>query len=61
MKRVLSLVGSLLLLSVMAVAQQKAPVFLYAGQSNADGREYTINLPAYMTNNGSLPSSPYPT
>lgn len=59
MKRVLSLVGSLLLLSVMAVAQQKAPVFLYAGQSNADGREYTNNLPAYMTNNGSLPSSPY--
>lgn len=43
----------------LAVAQQKAPVFLYAGQSNADGREYTTNLPDYMKDNGSLPSSPY--
>ncbi len=37
----------------------KAPVFLYAGQSNADGREYTSNLPDYMTDGGALPSSPY--
>ena len=43
----------------LAVAQQKAPVFLYAGQSNADGREYTTNLPDYMKNGGALPSSPY--
>ena len=43
----------------LTFAQQKAPVFLYAGQSNADGREYTTNLPDYMKNNGNLPSSPY--
>ena len=43
----------------LAVAQQKAPVFLYAGQSNADGREYTTNLPDYMKQGGALPSSPY--
>ena len=48
----------LLLVSVLATAQ-KASVFIYAGQSNADGREYTQNLPDYMKNNGSLPSSPY--
>ena len=42
-----------------ATAQTPASVFLYAGQSNADGREFTNNLPTYMTNNGSLPSSPY--
>lgn len=49
---------SFLMTNVLAAAQ-KAPVFIYAGQSNADGREYTTNLPDYMTSNGSLPSSPY--
>ena len=38
---------------------RKHSVFIYAGQSNADGREYTQNLPGYMLDNGSLPSSPY--
>ena len=43
---------------VDAKAQAKAPVFLYAGQSNADGREYVSNLPDYMKV-GSSPYSPY--
>ncbi|MBP5523478.1 MAG: hypothetical protein J6X74_04590 [Bacteroidaceae bacterium] len=47
-----------LMLTAVTVAAQKS-VFLYAGQSNADGREFNQNLPAYMMNNGSLPSSPY--
>ncbi len=47
-----------MMLTTMAVAAQKS-VFIYAGQSNADGREFTQNLPDYMTDNGSLPSSPY--
>ena len=47
-----------LMLTAVTVAAQKG-VFLYAGQSNADGREFNQNLPAYMMNNGSLPSSPY--
>lgn len=46
-------------LMCLSATAEKAPVFIYAGQSNADGREYTTNLPDYMTDNGSLPSSPY--
>ncbi len=47
------------LMAASAVLAEKKSVFLYAGQSNADGREYTNNLPAYMMTGGSLPSSPY--
>jgi hypothetical protein len=39
-------------------AQKTAPVFIYAGQSNADGREYVQNLPDYMKV-GTSPYSPY--
>lgn len=59
MKRLLTFVTLMVAGIAMSVAQQKAPVFIYAGQSNADGREYTSNLPDYMKKNGSLPSSPY--
>lgn len=54
-KNVLTILCSLLLTSAMAV---KKSVFLYAGQSNADGREYVQNLPDYMKK-GSSPYSPY--
>ena len=54
----LTLLSCLLLSAVTAMAEKKS-VFIYAGQSNADGREYTKNLPDYMLDNGSLPSSPY--
>lgn len=37
---------------------EKKSVFLYAGQSNADGREYVVNLPSYMKE-GTSPYSPY--
>lgn len=47
-----------LLLSVTAAQADKVPVFIYAGQSNADGREYVQNLPDYMKV-GSSPYSPY--
>ncbi len=36
-----------MMLTAVTVAAQKS-VFLYAGQSNADGREYVQNLPEYM-------------
>lgn len=44
----------------MAVQSQtaKVPVFLYAGQSNADGREFVQNLPDYMKV-GASPYAPY--
>ena len=45
------------LLSVATTTAQKS-VFIYAGQSNADGREYVSNLPEYMKQ-GSSPYSPY--
>ena len=53
-------VNSLFLLAgIMATAQTaKAPVFLYAGQSNADGREFVQNLPDYMKV-GTAPYAPY--
>jgi len=57
MKNLLCLVC--LLWSVAGVMAEKVPVFIYAGQSNADGREFTKNLPEYMMDNGQLPSSPY--
>lgn len=56
-KRVLLTIS--LLMAILSVHAEKVPVFIYAGQSNADGREYTSNLPDYLKNNGSLPSSPY--
>ena len=57
MKRILF--PLLLILLTIGASAQKKSVFLYAGQSNADGREYTVNLPDYLKNDGSLPSSPY--
>lgn len=51
-----------LLLSVTFITAKaqtsKAPVFIYAGQSNADGREYVQNLPDYMKV-GMAPYAPY--
>jgi len=57
MKRIYSFL--LLLLLTIGASAQKKSVFIYAGQSNADGREHTVNLPDYLKNGGSLPSSPY--
>lgn len=57
MKNLLTVLVALVL--AVTASAEKLPVFVYAGQSNADGREYTKNLPSYMLNNGSLPSSPY--
>ena len=56
MKKYLTL-GMALLLSVAMQAQKKS-VFLYAGQSNADGREFVQNLPSYMMV-GTAPYNPY--
>lgn len=57
MKRFLSLIA-VLLFSVAGMQAQKKSVFLYAGQSNADGREYVQNLPEYMKV-GTSPYNPY--
>ena len=54
-KNILTIMCSLLLTSAMAV---KKSIFLYAGQSNADGREYVQNLPEYMKT-GTSPYCPY--
>lgn len=58
----LSCIGAavLCMISVTATAQtSKKSVFLYAGQSNADGREYVqVYLPEYMKV-GSAPYAPY--
>lgn len=35
-------------LTLVTVAKAQTPVFLTAGQSNADGREYVSKLPSYM-------------
>lgn len=45
-------------MALLSVRAEKVPVFIYAGQSNADGREYVQNLPDYMKV-GSSPYSPY--
>ena len=45
-------------MALLSVQAQRVPVFIYAGQSNADGREYVQNLPDYMKV-GSSPYSPY--
>lgn len=37
-----------LAIALPTLAQAQAPVFLTAGQSNADGREYVSKLPSYM-------------
>lgn len=44
----LSALATMLLLGGRAQAQ--APVYITAGQSNADGREYVSKLPSYMKN-----------
>ncbi len=54
----LLLVSTLSWLTVNPASAQKAPVFIYAGQSNADGRENVKNLPDYMKA-GTAPYSPY--
>lgn len=54
--RKLFIIIALGLLTIVATA--KVPVFLYAGQSNADGREYVQNLPDYMKV-GTAPYTPY--
>ena len=58
MSRLITICAAMML-SVTSIQAAPKSVFLYAGQSNADGREYTNNLPDYMLDNGSLPSSPY--
>ena len=57
MMKKLFLTLAVTLLSVATTTAQKS-VFIYAGQSNADGREYVSNLPEYMKQ-GSSPYSPY--
>lgn len=52
------LLTMLMSLTVATTMADKKAVFLYAGQSNADGREYVQNLPDYMKV-GSSPYSPY--
>jgi len=47
----------LVCMATTGVAEKKS-VFIYAGQSNADGREYVQNLPDYMKV-GESPYSPY--
>ncbi|MBQ9667791.1 MAG: hypothetical protein IJV45_03455 [Prevotella sp.] len=50
MKRILSLIAmSIMTLTAMA-DEAKAPVFITAGQSNADGRVYNTELPDYLDN-----------
>ena len=56
MKKIISLL--LLMLLTLSASAEKKSVFLYAGQSNADGREYVQNLPDYMKV-GTSPYSPY--
>ena len=60
MKRLLSIFSLLWLAAGLSVQAQtaKVPVFLYAGQSNADGREFVQNLPDYMKV-GTAPYAPY--
>ena len=61
MKRLFSIFTLLWLAVGMLLQAQtaKAPVFLYAGQSNADGREYVqVYLPEYMKV-GTAPYAPY--
>jgi len=48
MKKIISLL--LLMLLTLSASAEKKSVFLYAGQSNADGREYTTQE-AYKNNN----------
>ncbi len=47
-KRISAALASILLMGVNAFAQ--SPVYITAGQSNADGREYVSKLPSYMKN-----------
>ena len=56
MKKLLSII--LVMLMIITASAEKKSVFLYAGQSNADGREYVQNLPDYMKV-GTSPYSPY--
>ena len=56
MKRLL-IIFALLWITANIMAD-KTPVFIYAGQSNADGREFVQNLPDYIKV-GESPYSPY--
>lgn len=47
MKKILCAAATLMLLSLPMSAQKRA-VFITAGQSNADGREYVSKLPSYL-------------
>ena len=60
MKRLFSIVTLIWLTASLLVQAQssKVPVFIYAGQSNADGREFVQNLPDYMKV-GTAPYAPY--
>ena len=60
MKRLFSIVTLIWLTASLLVHAQssKVPVFIYAGQSNADGREFVQNLPDYMKV-GTAPYAPY--
>ena len=58
MKRFFLFMAMMLTGIALSLAQQKASVFIYAGQSNADGREYVQNLPDYMKV-GTSPYNPY--
>ena len=60
MKRLFSIFTLIGLTASLLVHAQssKVPVFIYAGQSNADGREFVQNLPDYMKV-GTAPYAPY--
>ena len=45
-------------ITMLQAQTDQASVFIYAGQSNADGREYVENMPDYMKV-GSSPYAPY--
>ena len=47
-KRVAAVLAIALTAATMAQTWAQSPVFLTAGQSNADGREYVSKLPSYM-------------
>ncbi len=51
-------ISFLLMLLTTAASAGKKSVFIYAGQSNADGREFVQELPDYMKQ-GTSPYSPY--
>ena len=58
MKYLFNLFTLLWFTTTLQAQTAKTPVFLYAGQSNADGREFVQNLPDYMKV-GTAPYAPY--